>query len=163
MQTLINYLTRLENWTTLISLAALLDPNHAAQISGLLTTLAGVASLTTGAGEGVTAGILISALFGSAGGAAGIISSSTSGPSAAQVEAVQKYINQSLIGPLQDIENRSLDLDKMVFTLSEYDTYAPSDPIYKYGPRGGRYITGYQSIDYSQIVTARFEISFYEM
>ena len=178
MQAIITTLLQLEASLPSLLLASLLDPNQAAQVSGILAFLAGVVSLAVPligelgdiADGAVTAGSLISAYLGTASAQEAINSSSPGQMSGAQVQALVSTLNSDVINPLKDLQAEIPDsrLNKMVFTLQEVDTYAivpvndeviNSDPYLWLPPT---YPVGYYT-DYSTIASVQFNVSFYTM
>jgi hypothetical protein len=161
-------------WLITQPLAALLNSNNAAQLSGIfgsVSTLAALASaLIDLAGPAgpiskglILGGTLLSAAFGAASGAANVASGE--GPGSKQITDLQHYVN-GIIKSLQDFAgalNPSV-LNKMVFTLTEVDTY-PITGIRWLSEDGGfgapieRIPDGF-TYDYNHIASAQFIISF---
>ena len=167
LQSLINILTQIElNLNQPDSGGALFNLlSTAASIAGIVAAFATLVGAIAAAGTVAAAiatgvsvyGGLVSA---AAGAIATDVSKGDSGPSA--LEAVQE-----LVATLNGFEGTlsktpAAIAEKFVFVLNEVDTYGTM-PIYRDNPGGGypaATIVGYQT-DYSNIVSAQFNLSYY--
>ena len=172
---IINDLQQALLWLITQPLAALLDPNNAAQLSsilGLVSSVTGLVAALAGLAGEITAGVveagtIVSALFATASSAESIDPGASGGPSSAEINQLEGYVN-GIIGGLQDFAGSLPDsvLNKMVFTLHETDTYQLVPTMYEVPNECGcglpvEYPGAPYSTDYTALYSVQFTISFY--
>jgi RHS repeat-associated protein len=163
-------------WLITQPLAALLDPNNAAQLSSILGLVSGAAGLAAAlfglagdiAAGAVETGTIVSALFATASSTISIDPGDESGPGSAQINHLEGYVN-GIIRSLQDFAGSLSDsvLNKMVFTLHEADTYQLVPTMYEGPDECGCLPAEYPgppySTDYNALYSVQFTISFYTL